>query len=76
MSCPQPLPSSFFIHLEDRRVDMSTAVLFGLRALSQTLTTQEALSGVFGSISLATWIFLLVCAKEELWRAIEDICFM
>ena len=53
---------------------MSTAVLFGLRALSQTLTTQEALSGVFGSISLATWIFLLVCAKEALRRAIEDIC--
>lgn len=52
---------------------MSTAVFFGLRALSQTLTTQEALSGVFGSISLATWIFLLVCAKERLWRAIEDI---
>jgi hypothetical protein len=39
---------------------MSAAVFFGLRALSQTLTAQEALSGVFGSISLATWIFLLV----------------
>ena len=53
---------------------MSAAVFFGLRALSQTLTAQEALSGVFGSISLATWIFLLVCAKEALRRAIEDIC--
>jgi len=29
-------------------------------ALSRELTPQEALSGVFGSISLATWIFLLV----------------
>jgi hypothetical protein len=28
--------------------------------LSLDLTPQEALSGVFGSISLATWIFLLV----------------
>jgi hypothetical protein len=28
--------------------------------LSRDLTPQEALSGVFGSISLATWIFLLV----------------
>jgi hypothetical protein len=75
--CSQPLPSSFLlIHLEDRSVDMSTALFFGLRALSQTLTTNEALSGVFGSISLATWIFLLVCAKERLWRAIEDIFFM
>lgn len=55
---------------------MSTVVFFGLRALSQTLTTQEALSGVFGSISLATWIFLLVCAKERLWRGIEDIFFV
>ena len=52
---------------------MSTAVLFGLRALSQTLTTQEALSGVFGSISLATWIFLLVCAKDGLRRAMLRI---
>jgi hypothetical protein len=26
------------------------------------LTAQEALSGVFGSISLASWIFLLVSA--------------
>lgn len=25
------------------------------------MTPQEALSGIFGSISLATWIFLLVC---------------
>lgn len=29
-------------------------------SLSEALTAQEALSGVFGSISLATWIFLLV----------------
>ncbi|TVY41109.1 putative vacuolar amino acid transporter [Lachnellula subtilissima] len=29
-------------------------------ALSEALLPQEALSGIFGSISLATWIFLLV----------------
>jgi hypothetical protein len=34
----------------------TTAMLDG----SFPLTTQEALSGVFGSISLASWIFLLV----------------
>jgi hypothetical protein len=58
-----PAISSFLpsLHTERNIVDMSAAVFFGLRALSQTLTTQEALSGVFGSISLATWIFLLVC---------------
>jgi hypothetical protein len=39
---------------------MASIVMTGLYALSQDLTTQEALSGVFGSISLATWIFLLV----------------
>lgn len=37
-----------------------------LRSLSQDLTPKEALSGVFGSISLATWIFLLV--RPLLWR--------
>ncbi len=31
-----------------------------MMSLSEALTAQEALSGVFGSISLATWIFLLV----------------
>ncbi|ESZ94183.1 hypothetical protein SBOR_5461 [Sclerotinia borealis F-4128] len=31
-----------------------------LLSLSHDLTVQEALSGIFGSISLATWIFLLV----------------
>jgi hypothetical protein len=34
----------------------TTAMMDG----SLPLTTQEALSGVFGSISLASWIFLLV----------------
>ncbi|TVY54986.1 putative vacuolar amino acid transporter [Lachnellula suecica] len=29
-------------------------------ALSDNVTPQEALSGIFGSVSLATWIFLLV----------------
>jgi len=32
-----------------------------LQSLSVELTPQEALSGIFGSISLATWVFLLVC---------------
>ncbi|CCU76632.1 vacuolar membrane PQ loop repeat protein [Blumeria hordei DH14] len=31
-----------------------------ISSTSEILTTQEALSGIFGSISLATWIFLLV----------------
>jgi len=34
--------------------------LLGVKALSQSLSVQEALSGIFGSVSLATWIFLLV----------------
>jgi hypothetical protein len=41
---------------------MSAAVLLNLKAFSasDTLSIQEGFSGVFGSISLATWIFLLV----------------
>jgi hypothetical protein len=57
------LASTFFppsIQIEHDIVDMSATVFLGLKALSQTLTPQEALSGIFGSISLATWIFLLV----------------
>ncbi|APA10769.1 hypothetical protein sscle_07g055390 [Sclerotinia sclerotiorum 1980 UF-70] len=34
--------------------------MISLLGLSQDLSVQEALSGIFGSISLATWIFLLV----------------
>lgn len=34
--------------------------MVSLLSLSYALTAQEALSGIFGSISLATWIFLLV----------------
>ncbi|KAI9641606.1 hypothetical protein NHQ30_009459 [Ciborinia camelliae] len=34
--------------------------MMSLLTLSQDLSVQEALSGIFGSISLATWIFLLV----------------
>lgn len=30
--------------------------------LDALLTPKEALSGVFGSVSLAAWIFLLVCS--------------
>jgi hypothetical protein len=32
---------------------------------SVPLTTKEALSGVFGSISLASWIFLLVSHSQS-----------
>ncbi|KAI9047099.1 hypothetical protein LZ554_009172 [Drepanopeziza brunnea f. sp. 'monogermtubi'] len=39
---------------------MPAFYIMGVRALSDTLTVREALSGVFGSISLATWIFLLL----------------
>jgi len=39
---------------------MSALWLLGHKTLSDPLTVQEALSGIFGSISLATWIFLLV----------------
>lgn len=45
---------------------MASIVATSLYALSQDLTTQEALSGVFGSISLATWIFLLVCDAAQI----------
>jgi hypothetical protein len=36
------------------------AALAALIWLEQSITWNEALSGVFGSVSLATWIFLLV----------------
>jgi hypothetical protein len=39
---------------------MASALVMQMMALSEPLTIQEALSGAFGSISLATWIFLLV----------------
>ncbi|CZS91438.1 related to membrane protein [Rhynchosporium graminicola] len=42
---------------------MSAVWLLGHETLSDTLSSlsiQEALSGIFGSVSLATWIFLLV----------------
>ncbi|KFY53806.1 hypothetical protein V497_08203 [Pseudogymnoascus sp. VKM F-4516 (FW-969)] len=38
----------------------TTTAAFALVTLSKALSWNEALSGVFGSISLATWIFLLV----------------
>lgn len=40
-----------------------------LSVTEDKLTVQEALSGVFGSVSLATWIFLLVSGVMSL----EDI---
>jgi hypothetical protein len=39
---------------------MASPALITLAAVSPGLTFREALSGVLGSISLATWIFLLV----------------
>lgn len=45
---------------------MAVTLPFALLALSQALTLQEALSGVFGSISLATWIFLLVRIRPRI----------
>ena len=36
------------------------ALRAGLETAHDHLTTHEALSGIFGSISLASWIFLLV----------------
>jgi hypothetical protein len=60
----QTSPASNFLFLLHQRVSnidmMASAVLMQMMALSEPLTIQEALSGVFGSISLATWIFLLV----------------
>lgn len=39
---------------------MAGAAAAALLTLSRDLTVHEALSGIFGSISLTTWIFLLV----------------
>lgn len=39
---------------------MATPALLGLVTLGKVLDWNEAASGVFGSISLATWVFLLV----------------
>ena len=39
---------------------MATIGLLALVSLGKALSWNEALSGVFGSVSLATWIFLLV----------------
>ncbi|KAL3417214.1 hypothetical protein PVAG01_11214 [Phlyctema vagabunda] len=39
---------------------MASILITSLFALSKEVTTKEALSGVFGSISLATWICLLI----------------
>lgn len=39
---------------------MAASISLALVALSRVVTVQEALSGIFGSISMATWAFLLV----------------
>jgi len=40
-------------------------MLAAVMSHSVSLTTHEALSGVFGSISLASWIFLLVSKQLD-----------
>ena len=52
---------------------MAHVLPFALLALSQELTAQEALSGIFGSISLATWIFLLVSIDGANTEEIADL---
>lgn len=56
------LLSLFLLYLESiiNLFIMATIATLALNALSKSLSTREALSGVFGSVSLATWIFLLV----------------
>jgi hypothetical protein len=44
---------------------MSAVIPLVAHALSNDVTVQEALSGIFGSISLATWIFLLVSDSKS-----------
>ena len=39
---------------------MATPALLALVTLGKVLSWNEAASGIFGSISLATWVFLLV----------------
>lgn len=39
---------------------MAAPLIFLLQAIPTDVSLKEALSGIFGSISLATWIFLLV----------------
>jgi len=40
---------------------MASSLSFFLEAIPRDVSVKEALSGIFGSVSLATWIFLLVC---------------
>lgn len=39
---------------------MAHIAMFAMEMVKDHLSLQEGLSGVFGSVSLATWIFLLV----------------
>jgi hypothetical protein len=49
-----------------RRTKSSSMYWAAAAAMAQTsLTANEALSGVFGSISLASWIFLLVSCESR-----------
>jgi hypothetical protein len=43
---------------------MSAVIPLVAHSFSKDLSVQEALSGIFGSISLATWIFVLVSYAE------------
>lgn len=58
---PQPPPSlSSFPFSLLKLIVMASFISASVGALSKELTVQEALSGIFGSVSLATWMFLLV----------------
>lgn len=54
------------VHSTSSPAAMATTTVFALVTLSKALSWNEALSGVFGSISLATWIFLLVGSSHLL----------
>lgn len=47
---------------------MASFISAAVGALSKDLTVQEALSGIFGSVSLATWMFLLVSLRKDEMR--------
>jgi hypothetical protein len=47
---------------------MSGIIATAFLALSKAVTPNEALSGIFGSVSLATWIFLLVGLYWSRWQ--------
>lgn len=53
-------PLCFFALFPSYTLKMAAPLMFFLQAIPRDVSLKEALSGIFGSISLATWIFLLV----------------